>query len=63
AGAEGEASGLRLVVAAEPGVTEAELVECCRRAEGGGRLPLEVRFLPALPRTPAGKILRPRLAR
>ncbi|MDI3316016.1 MAG: class I adenylate-forming enzyme family protein [Bacillota bacterium] len=50
------ATGLRVVVAA-PEVSRAELEERCRRLGLEG-LPVEVRFLPALPRSAAGKILR-----
>ncbi|MDI3297659.1 MAG: fatty acid--CoA ligase family protein [Bacillota bacterium] len=57
-----EAAGLRVVVAAAPGVTRAEVLERCRSLDLGEEVPVEVRFLPALPRSAAGKILRPLLA-
>lgn len=48
---------VKAVVAAE-GLTTAEVVEHCRRHMEGIKVPEIVEFRPALPRTPAGKILR-----
>ena len=47
----------KAVVAAE-GLTAADVVQHCRRCMEGVKVPEIVEFRPALPRTPAGKILR-----
>lgn len=51
---------LRLFVTKSPGasLTEDELIAYCRRELAGYKVPKEVRFLDALPKTNVGKILR-----
>jgi O-succinylbenzoic acid--CoA ligase len=50
-------------VVSAPGAesSAAELIEHCRARLAGFKLPKEVRFLPAMPRSPAGKVVRSRL--
>ncbi len=51
------AAAVKAVVVAE-GLTAGDIIEHCRRMLGGLEVPQIVEFRPALPRTPAGKILR-----
>ena len=63
-GAPDEKWGLRVsaaVVGRTPDLTEADIDAHCRERLAGYKCPKEIRLVPALPRTPTGKIIRKRL--
>jgi long-chain acyl-CoA synthetase len=54
----GEAAKLFVVKAADSTLTEAEVIAHCRKELTGYKVPKIVRFVPALPKSTVGKILR-----